>query len=355
MALCAAVPPPSDNAPSDGQTEHRFETPDGTVVVRERPDGQREVRVSPSSSSRIFVARDSCVTSYPVDLIEVVLQTKGLGWVCDEIAREEHPGYLQNVLWWTVRPNMSDDELRGRRVLDFGCGSGASTMILARLFADTEFVGVDIDESALRVAEGRRRHYGLGNITFRRSTDPNGVPDDLGVFDAVVFSAVLEHLLPAERLIIIPAVWSRVKPGGVLLVGETPHRFSPVETHTTGGLPLINYLPSRATLWAARRFSPKVSPESSWEELLRGGIRGGSEREFLRALRDAGVHDATIRRPLPSSGVRDEFDLWYRMSSVNELPGFKRWLERSFRVIKRVTGVSFTPYLSFAVEKDRAR
>jgi hypothetical protein len=36
-----------------------------------------------------------------------------------------------------------------------------------------------------------------------------------------------------------------------------------------------------------------------------------------------------------------------------ELPGVKARLRDAFRVLQRLTGVSFTPYLSFAIEKAR--
>src|SRR5450631_3033526 len=62
------------------------------------------------------------------------------------------------------------------------------------------------------------------------------LPAALGRFDVIVFSAVFEHLLARERAVVIPQVWSVLAPGGVLLVGETPHRWTPVELHTTGGL-----------------------------------------------------------------------------------------------------------------------
>jgi hypothetical protein len=79
-------------------------------------------------------------------------------------------------------------------------------------------------------------------------------------------------------------------------------------------------------------------------------MRGGTERRFLRILRRAGHTDAVIRRPT-KQGLRDEFDLWYEISSRNELPGLKGRLRTAFRGLRRVTGISFTPYLAFAVQK----
>ncbi|MEK6276827.1 MAG: methyltransferase domain-containing protein [Actinomycetota bacterium] len=283
-------------------------------------------------------------------MIELILRLKGVSALCDELEREEQPGYLQHVLWWTIRAHVDVEEVGNGRVLDFGCGSGGSTMILSRMFPGAEIVGVDMDAEALEIAEARRRHYRVEQISFKLSPRPTELPPDLGEFDFIVFSAVLEHLLPEERGVVIPLVWDRLREGGLVFVGETPHRFTPVEVHTTGGLPLVNYLPAPLALRAARRLSKQVDPEVDWPDLLRMGMRGGTERQFLRILHEAGHTDAVIRRPT-KQGLRDEFDLWYRISSAYELPGFKARLQSVFRALHRLTSISFTPYLAFAVEK----
>ena len=155
----------------------------------------------------------------------------------------------------------------------------------------------------------------------------------------------------ASAQVVIPAVWSHVRPGGLLFVAETPHRYAPIETHTTGGLPFVNYLPPALALRAARRFSNRIEPGVTWQQLLRRGMRGGTEGEFMRHLTRAGYVDAIIERP-SKLGLRDEFDLWYEISHANELPRLKLCLRQAFRGLRRISGVSFTPYLAFAVRKQ---
>jgi len=330
----------------------RLERPGGYVTVEEIGDGRRRVETF-TDDPDTFVGCRSWETAYPLDLIETILDVKGLRSVGDEIRREEDPGYLQHVLWWTLRAHVNPEEIGSARILDFGCGSGASTMILSRMFPEATFLGLDIDSEANRIAEGRRRFYGVDRVEFRLSDEPTGVPAEIGEFDYIVFSALLEHLLPEERKSVIPALWGRLKPGGLLFLGETPHRWTPVEIHTTGGLPLVNYMPPSLTLRAAKRFSPRIEETATWEELLRRGMRGGTEKEFLRYLKQAGYDDAEIERPT-KQGLEDEFDLWFEISHVNEMPGFKTKLRSAFRGLKKVTGISFTPYLAFAVRKRSA-
>jgi len=330
----------------------RLKRPGGYLEVEELGDGRRRLETV-TDDADTFVGTRTWETSYPLDLIETILEVKGLRSVCDEIRREEDPNYLQHVLWWTLRAHVDVEEVGSARILDFGCGSGSSTMILARMFPEATFVGLDIDAGANRIAEGRRRWYGVDRVEFKLSDEPTGVPEEIGQFDFIVFSALLEHLLPAERKTVIPALWSRLRPGGLLFLGETPHRYTPVEIHTTGGLPLVNYLPPSLALRAAKRFSPRIEESATWEELLRRGMRGGTEKEFLRHLERAGYDDAEIERP-SKQGLKDEFDLWYEISHVNEMPGFKTRLRSGFRGLKKATGVSFTPYLAFAVRKRAA-
>jgi 2-polyprenyl-3-methyl-5-hydroxy-6-metoxy-1,4-benzoquinol methylase len=330
----------------------RLECPGGHLRVEDVGSGRRRLEAVPDDDGAFVEAR-TWETSYPLDLIRTILSIKGLGAVCDEIRREEDPGYLHHVLTTTLLAHVGREDVGDARILDFGCGSGCSTMILSRLFPEARIVGVDIDAETQQIAEARRRHYGVERAEFRLSADPSGVPSGLGEYDLIVFSALMEHLLPGERARVIPEVWSHLRPGGLLFVAETPHRYTPIEIHTTGGLPVVNYLPPALALRAARRFSKRIDPGATWPQLLRQGMRGGSEREFMRHLAHAGYSDAVIERP-SKLGMHDEFDLWYEISHVNELPGLKAHLRTAFRALHRISGISFTPYLAFAVRRRPA-
>jgi len=76
-------------------------------------------------------------------------------------------------------------------------------------------------------------------------------------------------------------LWAAHNIGGVIFVNQLPYRFYPMEDHTTG-LPLINYLPDRLTLAAARRFSPRIEANATWPDLLRAGFAGAPLARFVR-------------------------------------------------------------------------
>jgi SAM-dependent methyltransferase len=324
-----------------------LERPDGRVVIREVAGGRREVAVEPADSTR-FVSRTSCVTRYPVELIESVLEVKGLGYLCEEIARDEDPGFVERVLRWAVLSYVDPEAFRGKRLLDFGSGAGASTLILARLLPETEIVGVELMPELSALAGARAEFHGVSNLTFLLSPSPTELPADLGTFDFIVFSAVYEHLLPVERAELFPRVWGALRPGGILFLNQTPYRWYPHEYHTTG-LPLLNYVPDALALRAARRLSSRVSRTASWDELLRDGIRGATQAEVVRMLAGAGGETPVVLRPR-HGGCRDTIDIWYGYSSPRR-PLLKTVMRAGFRAIRRLTGEVMTPELDIALQR----
>lgn len=315
---------------------------DGVVRVESLADGTSRLSIEPNPG--LTGARLRWATRYPTELIEEILAAKGL-YVCDEIMREEDPRYVEHCLRNDVLGYVDSAAFAGKRVLDFGCGSGASTMVLARLLPPCEIVGVELEERLLKIARMRSTCFGHTNVKFLRSPAGDRLPHEIGVFDFIMFSAVFEHLLPAERPALLPMLWEHLKPGGVLFLNQTPHRYSPVEVHTTGGVPLINYLPDRLALRAARRFSKYVQPNDDWQTLLRRGIRGGSVREVAGILRRHG------RATLLSPADGDRIDLWHRGLSARHA-SLKRGIWLALKSLKLLTRVQLTPSLALAIRKD---
>jgi 2-polyprenyl-3-methyl-5-hydroxy-6-metoxy-1,4-benzoquinol methylase len=313
--------------------------------VRVEPLGDGRHRVSVQDESGPRVACRTCITAYPPALIEEIYRTKGK-YVCDEIRREEDPGYVEHSFRHEVLGYLDPADLAGKRLLDFGCGSGASTMVLCRLLPRCRIVGMDFQERLLHIARLRARHFGQQEVRFVRSPGPGTFPEGLGRFDYIVLSAVYEHLLPHERRELLPRLWGHLEPGGVLLINQTPHRYSPFEWHTTG-LPFINYLPAELAMRAARRFSRHVASDASWEALLRAGIRGATVREILRILQACG-------RPLllePKVEVGDPIDLWYgKLSRRGALLKKAAWA--LLKCLKPLGGVRLIPELALAIRKQ---
>jgi 2-polyprenyl-3-methyl-5-hydroxy-6-metoxy-1,4-benzoquinol methylase len=319
----------------------------GIVAVEDLGTGKRLISVEVTNGNL-----HTWETSYPVELIESILKVKGPDHLCDEIMRDEDPSYVERSLRYTILGYVGEEGFAGKRLLDIGCGCGSSSARLATIFPQTEIVGVELVQEFLTVARQRARFYGRPNASFARSPEGDSLPDGIGSFDFVVLSAVYEHLLPRERRTLLPRIWSHLNPRGIMFINQLPYRFSPTETHTTS-LPLINYLPDRWAYRTARRFSKRVGKDESWDDLLRRGIRGGTEREILAILNRASETDRAILLEPTRLGPGDRIDLWHAISSGARWPVIKKVLKGGFRVIKRTTGATVVPELSLAIQKER--
>jgi SAM-dependent methyltransferase len=83
-------------------------------------------------------------------------------------------------------------DVRGKRVLDFGCGSGENCLLLARRGA--KVIGVDISESLIRVAVRRLAVNGLGGAAEFVAGSAHDLPVQAGSIDIVLGIAILHHL-----------------------------------------------------------------------------------------------------------------------------------------------------------------
>jgi 2-polyprenyl-3-methyl-5-hydroxy-6-metoxy-1,4-benzoquinol methylase len=146
----------------------------------------------------------------------------------DEVARywnENAPGWAAEVRSghdvareWLNNPAFLAfiGDLRGRRVLDAGCGEGHNTRILAR--AGAQMTGIDIAERMIELAREEERRAPLG-IQYRCTSYA-----DLGMLDAASFDAVVSFmaLMDGPRFEAAMQECFRVlRPGGMLAFSIT--------------------------------------------------------------------------------------------------------------------------------------
>src|SRR5690606_5428169 len=76
------------------------------------------------------------------------------------------PGYKAFLIgeWLPALDGVVEKLTRGARVADVGCGHGASTMIMAEAFPNSEFVGIDFHAPSIEHA--RRHANGAPNVRF---------------------------------------------------------------------------------------------------------------------------------------------------------------------------------------------
>lgn len=144
----------------------------------------------------------------------------------------------------------------GGRLLDFGCGDGAQTLLFADRF--DRIVGVDVDRAHLAAFAGRIAAAGLEGRLEPVSSDGGRLPFDDAFFDAAVSFEVLEHV--ADDAAALREIRRVLRPGGWLAL-TVPNRWWLFETHGAdlpllpwNRVPLFSWLPRRLhDRWARAR------------------------------------------------------------------------------------------------------
>jgi SAM-dependent methyltransferase len=108
-------------------------------------------------------------------LTEIYRTGAGMGWheheksLFEGTERFFRPTYLANLVSSWI-PALGDVEAKlkaGARVADIGCGHGASTLLMARSYPASEFVGFDYHPASIEQARAKAEAAGLGDrVTF---------------------------------------------------------------------------------------------------------------------------------------------------------------------------------------------
>jgi 2-polyprenyl-3-methyl-5-hydroxy-6-metoxy-1,4-benzoquinol methylase len=108
-------------------------------------------------------------------ITEAVKTGEGIGWhdhvhdVHEGCERFFRPGYNANLLssWLPALDGVVEKLERGARVADVGCGHGASTILMAKAFPNSHFVGSDYHDGSIETARQRAEEAGVADrVTF---------------------------------------------------------------------------------------------------------------------------------------------------------------------------------------------
>jgi ubiquinone/menaquinone biosynthesis C-methylase UbiE len=151
--------------------------------------------------------------------------------------------------------------LAGTSIIEIGCGTGSSTAAFAP-FAGVVY-GYDISTSSINAAKVRLEAHGLADraelivsrpaellatVEARHASEP---------VDIVLLYALLEHQTVDERIETLRLAQRVLKPGGAIVVTETPNRLTYFDRHTSQ-LPFFHLLPVDLQLLYADR-SPRAT------------------------------------------------------------------------------------------------
>lgn len=102
------------------------------------------------------------------------------------------------------------------KVLDLGCGTGTLTLLIKQMQTDAEVVGLDGDRTVLDIAENKAVQAGMAITWQQGMAFALPYPDD--IFDRVLSSLVLHHLITENKQRTLDEVWRVLRPGGELHV-----------------------------------------------------------------------------------------------------------------------------------------
>jgi len=140
--------------------------------------------------------------------------------------------------------------LKGKRVLDVGCGKGG--VIISCGLKGAKVIGLDINEDELQIAKLRISSFEVDNVSLVNGIIER-IPFEDNSFDLIIASSVLEHLKKFEKA--IEEMVRLTKPGGFCIT-TTPNPLFPREGHYK--VKYVPYLPKRfgKLYLKARGFNP---------------------------------------------------------------------------------------------------
>lgn len=168
-------------------------------------------------------------------------------------------------------------DVSGRKVLEFGCNVGASSVVLAKLGADV--VGVDVDAAHVRIAAAGLKLHEIGSgAKVLHVSDTRALPFENGAFDFGIANSVLEYVEPDQLEAVMAEIHRVLAPGATLLVCGTASRLAPREIHSRRWL--VNYCPTALAPSWQRGLSP-----SHLAKAIEGKFVPTARRRWLAARR----------------------------------------------------------------------
>ncbi|MEJ5307467.1 MAG: methyltransferase domain-containing protein [candidate division WOR-3 bacterium] len=229
--------------------------------------------------------------------------------------------------------------LKDKKILEIGCGTGSSTVALSEQGASV--TGIDIDKDSLTVAKERMSIYGLkaefieGNasVVFENIKDRK--------FDMIIFYASFEHMVYEERIDCLKKYFSFLEKGSFFTIIETPNRLWFFDEHTSL-LPYFNWLPDRIAFDYA-----KFSERSNFREIY-NEYSDEKFLHFLRRGRGMSFHELEIAWDIKAKDI----------DVVSHLKQFflpfskeKKFFDLLQKISPQIDKGFFYPYLNMIIKK----
>jgi ubiquinone/menaquinone biosynthesis C-methylase UbiE len=212
--------------------------------------------------------RQALEKNYFVGVLDGYLDTEeGKNSLADHTAGRYQIAADQVMPWLHRKFDLSE-----RTVIEIGSGTGSSTLALAQVARSVECY--ELNQYATAVARERLDFWGITNVHFHSTLfdEKCELVQSGGTATAIMLYAALEHMTHEECLAILALSWRILRPGGILVIAETPNRFSFVDEHTSL-LPFFSQLPREIQVRYAVR-----SPRDDFRWAIAEAGREGHEK-----------------------------------------------------------------------------
>lgn len=133
------------------------------------------------------------------------------------------------------------------RLLDFGCGVGASIPYVSKYLKRAELLGVDVSCESVELARSR-----YGDLAKFFVMSEEGLPAEVGSLDAAYAMCVFHHVDEFSHVSLLAKIREKLKPKGLFMVYEH-NPFNPLTVNVVNNCPFdVNAKLIRASVMADR-------------------------------------------------------------------------------------------------------
>lgn len=198
--------------------------------------------------------------------------------------------------------------IAGKKILEIGCGTGASTLALAEQ-NPLKITSIDIDNHSITSAKNRLSLYGLDENVEFHCLNASNLLDNFpkNEFDIIIYFATYEHLNIRERIQSLRDAYHILKPGGLIFILEAPNRLWCFDHHTAF-LPFYLWLPPELAIL----YSQKIQRDIIRKKISYNNFPMENEiKDFYRIGTGVSFHEIEIALP--------DVDLLEQIKSLNEI------------------------------------